>query len=538
MKKVVVIGLDGATLDLLEPWMDAGSLPNLDALRKKGAYGRLRSTIPYYSAPAWVSIVTGCGPGKHGIYDFFRTDTCSKKLISGLDRKVPAIWNLLTDDAKKSIVVNVPGTYPPEEINGVMVTGLLTPSLESEYTYPNDLKKDLVEGKLGRYEIEQVAVDDIPKHLAARYAPEKLVQMINNVTTSHAVVTMNLMKTREWDFTMVVFRGTDDAQHLLWTQKELLLSCYKTADRYIGEIMMMYPDASIVVVSDHGFYQPKKYLYVNNVLCNEGYLKTRTDPRRSLDTFLMVFFDKVSKLLFHLVPMQKIVRSPLGRKLILSGGGNRNIDFSQTKAMYHSVCSRGIRIFLKDKVEKGIVEKQEYDHLRQELIALFSNLTDPETGGSVVDHVYRWEELYGDDAVNDPLDLILDLKKGYGTQEFFGSPGQFQDLFQSKNTPLPTLMTPGFYDWAGDHAPDGVVFVYGADFKQNQRISASVIDILPTVLALLGSEIPDYVDGCVISEAFITPPAVKKVNEKLTQSKKPFLSEKELKKIRDLRLKL
>ena len=538
MKKVVVIGLDGATLDLLEPWMDAGELPNLDTLRKKGAYGRLRSTTPYYSAPAWVSIVTGCNPGKHGIYDFFRTDTCSKKLISGLDRKVPAIWNLLTDDEKKSIVVNVPGTYPPEEINGVMVTGLLTPSLESEYTYPHELKKDLVDGKLGRYELEQVAVDDIPKHLAARYAPKKLVQMINSVTTSHAVVTMNLMKTREWDFAMVVFRGTDDAQHLLWTQKELLLSCYKTADHYIGEIMTLYPDAAIIVVSDHGFYQPKKYLYVNNVLYNEGYLKTRTDPRRSLDTLFMVFFDKVSKLLFHLVPMEKIVRSPLGRKIILSGGGNRNIDYAHTKAMYHSICSRGIRILLKDKVEKGIVEKQEYDSLRQELIALFSNLSDPETGESVVEQVYRWEDLYGNDAVNDPLDLILDLKKGYGTQELLGSPGRFRDLFQPKNTPLPTLTTPGFYDWIGDHAPEGIVFLYGSDFKTNQQITASVTDVVPTILAFLDAPIPEYLDGTVIKDAFRIQPQVKKTSIAQSQIKKPFLSEKELEKIRDIRSNL
>ena len=538
MKKVVVIGLDGATLDLLDPWMDAGSLPNLDALRKKGVYGRLRSTDPYYSAPAWVSIVTGCGPGKHGIYDFFRTDTCSKKLISGLDRRVPAIWNLLTDDSKKSIVVNVPGTYPPEKIDGVMVTGLLTPSLESEYTYPSELKKDLVEGKLGRYELEQVAVDDIPKNLAARYAPKKLIQTINSVTTSHAVVTMNLMKTREWDFTMVVFRGTDDAQHLLWTEKDLLLSCYQTADRYIGEIMTLYPDASIIVVSDHGFYQPKKYLYVNNVLYNEGYLKTRVDPRRSMDMFFMVFFDKISKLVFHLMPIEKIVRSPLGRKLILSGGKNRNIDYEHSKALYHSVCSRGLRILLKDKVEQGSVEKKDYDSLRDELIKLFSDLSDPETGESVVDHVYRWEELYGVNAVNDPLDLIFDLKKGYGTQELLGTPGRLRDVFQSKNTILPTLMTPGFYDWLGDHAPEGVVFLYGSEFKANQRITASVTDIVPTILALLDAPIPSYLDGAIINDAFRILPQVKKTSNAQSQIKKPFLSEKELEKIRDIRSNL
>ena len=137
MQRVVVIGLDGGTLDLMQPWMDDNSLPTFNKIRKQGVYGYLRSTTPYYSAPAWVSIVTGCNPGKHGIYDFFRTDCFAKKnLISSSYRKKPAIWNLLTNADRKSIVVNVPGTYPPEEINGVMITCLLTPSFESNFTYP------------------------------------------------------------------------------------------------------------------------------------------------------------------------------------------------------------------------------------------------------------------------------------------------------------------------------------------------------------------------------------------------------------------
>ena len=120
MQKVIVIGVDGATLDIMEPWMDRGELPNFDKIRKNGVYGKLRSTDPYYSAPAWVSIVTGCNPGKHGIYDFFRTDTFSKKLVNSRYRKTPAIWNILTENRKKSIIVNVPGTYPPEKINGII----------------------------------------------------------------------------------------------------------------------------------------------------------------------------------------------------------------------------------------------------------------------------------------------------------------------------------------------------------------------------------------------------------------------------------
>ena len=146
--KVVVIGLDGGTLDLMIPWIEEGKLPAFSKIKQKGSYGKLRSTTPYYSAPAWVSMVTGVQPGKHGIYDFFRTDTPKKRIVNSQYRKAPALWKMLTENGKQSIIVNVPGTFPPEKIDGVMITGLLTPSLDSTYTYPSSIKKDLVPEKL------------------------------------------------------------------------------------------------------------------------------------------------------------------------------------------------------------------------------------------------------------------------------------------------------------------------------------------------------------------------------------------------------
>jgi len=301
--KVIVVGLDGGTLDLMEPWMNAGKLPTFAKIREQGICGKLRSTTPYYSAPAWVSMVTGCNPGKHGIYDFFHTDTFSKKLVNSRYRKTSAIWNHLTDAGNKSIIVNVPGTYPPESINGIMITGLLTPSSESEFTYPKSIKNDLVKDKIGEYELEQVAIDDIPKNLNAKYAPEKFADQVKNAIISHATVTINLMEKYEWDFTMVVLRSTDDAMHLLWEKEELILSCYQTADDYINRMMERYPDAIFIIVSDHGFGKPQKYLYVNNLLYNTGYLKTISNPNYNLSSLMTMLFDKMSRLIFHLASL-------------------------------------------------------------------------------------------------------------------------------------------------------------------------------------------------------------------------------------------
>jgi len=531
--KIVIIGLDGGTLDLMKPWMDKGMLPTFAKIREKGIYGKLRSTTPYYSAPAWVSIVTGVNPGKHGIYDFFRTDTFSKKIINSQYRKTPAIWNILTDNKKKSIVVNVPGSYPPEKIDGVMITGLLTPSPDSNYTYPKSIKDELVEGKLGKYEIEQVAVDDLPKTLTARYSPEKLVRQINNMTDSHAQVTMNLMEKHEWDFTMVVFRGTDDAQHLLWDNKELILSCYQKADYYIKKMMDLYPDAVFIVVSDHGFGKPQKYFYVNNLLYNHGYLRANSNPSYNLNNLLLKVFNKLSRLIFHLIPLRSLARSSIGKKVILSSGAASNIDLSQTKAMYHSVCSRGIRINLKDKYKKGIVNKEDYESLRNELINLLKNLHDPETGEKIIKNIYRWEEIYSENAVNDPLDIIFDLNEKYGAQELLKPPDNLKQALRSNKKTLPFLSKPGFYDWMGDHLPNGILFMYGKNIKSNQQINATVVDIVPTVLAVLNNPIPNYVDGKVLENAFIKKPKTKWV--KIPDKNKEFLTELELDRIKKLR---
>lgn len=107
------------------------------------------------------------------------------------------------------------------------------------------------------FAFEQIGVDELPKTLAARYAPEKLVDATNAATKSHASVTMNLLRNNEWEFAMVVFRGTDDVQHLLWGNTDAILSCYQTADNCLGKIMNAHPDAVIVLVSDHGFGVPR-----------------------------------------------------------------------------------------------------------------------------------------------------------------------------------------------------------------------------------------------------------------------------------------
>lgn len=538
MNKVIVIGIDGATFDLLDPWMKQGQLPHFQTLKTNGASGPLRSTTPFYSAPAWVSMVTGCQPGKHGIYDFFRTDTFSKRLVNSRMRKVPAIWQYLSDVGKNSIAVNVPGTYPPDKIKGVMITGLLTPSPDSSFTYPASIKQDLVKGKLGVYELEQVGVDDIPKNVYAEYAPKKLVDKIISTMHSHAKVTLNLLDRYPCDFAMMVFRGTDDAQHLLWNKPEYILKCYQMVDQYLGQFMKRYPDAYLMLVSDHGFERPKKYLYVNNVLYNEGYLQTTVDPDYNLGNLLLELFNKASRWLFRFLPMEQLVRSEIGRKLILSDTGGRNIDFSQTTAFYHSVCSRGIRITLKEKYKEGVVTSDQYENIRKKLTELLLSLKDPDTNQPIIEAVYPYEEVYGKEAVNDPLDLILELHREYGAQELLRSPEGLRKKHQHSQGKLSIVTPPGFYDWMGDHSPYGIILLSGKNIKPGVSLNPTIVDVVPTILSLLQTPIPSVVDGQVLQDAFKSTMPEKKVDWEREIKGEPTISKQEKSAISKLRSQL
>ena len=164
---------------------------------------------------------------------------------------------------------------------------------------------------------------------------------------------------------------------------------------------------------------------------------------------------------------------------------------------------------------------------------MLKNLKDPETGRMLIKNIYRWEEIYGENAVNDPLDIIFDLEEEYGAQELLQPPEGLKHILSSKKKSLSILSPPGFYDWMGDHRPNGILFMYGKNIKSNQHIDANVIDIVPTILATMNIPIQNNIDGRVIEEAFITKPTIKKID---THKKKKILTETEIKRIKKLKI--
>src|SRR6266849_2073855 len=150
--KVLVICLDGATFDLLRPWIEAGRLPTLKRFLAEGVSGDLQSVIPPITAPAWASFMTGKNPGKHGIYHFVNRAPQGghQAFFSATSRTGRTLWELLGEDGKQVVVLNVPTTYPPQPVNGVLIADFLTPPGKKDFTYPLSLL-DEIEEKFGKY---------------------------------------------------------------------------------------------------------------------------------------------------------------------------------------------------------------------------------------------------------------------------------------------------------------------------------------------------------------------------------------------------
>ena len=347
MQKVVVVGVDGATPDLLEEWVKKDELPVFKKLMSQGVWGKLRSTVPPFSAPAWASIVTGFNPGGHGIYGFEKLTDLQTHLITSHDRRKKALWNYFTEINLRNIIVNIPGTFPPEEIKGFMITGLLTPSMNSDFTYPKSLKKRLTDDDLGRYELESIWLEDFPRSHMARNKPEKLLEVLFKQMESRVRVTVNLMKNTPWDFTMVVIRGTDTAQHFLMHRKDLVLRCYKKVDELIGEIINTAPEATFFIVSDHGFQLIKKILHPDNVLYKNGFLTPMNEPGKKLA--VSSFFYKISRFILEILPPSVLKKSGFIKKTLFSAASKeKTFDFSKTQAFCTSE-GRGIQINLKNR---------------------------------------------------------------------------------------------------------------------------------------------------------------------------------------------
>jgi predicted AlkP superfamily phosphohydrolase/phosphomutase len=509
--KVIVVGLDGATFDLIKPWAAEGHLPVLRRIMEEGAYGSLDSTTPPMTAPAWTSFATGCNPGKHRLYDWIAREPGSYRFtpVTALDGTAPTIYGMLSEHGRRVVALNIPMTYPPVPVNGVMVSGMPTPSTEVTFTYPQQTYQDILDA-VGDYILypdpgEAYSDSGIDSFLERLYRSADL-----------RMQTFAYLRQRENpDFAMMVFNGTDTVSHAMWKFMDpahplhdpakagkyghAIRDYYRHVDSLLGGLLQSLDEnTTLVIMSDHGFGPFHKFIHVNNWLIREEFMRIKSGvlSRLKQATFQAGF----SPMNVYNMMMQfgfgrfkrEVVRGQgqgLLKTLFLSF---EDVDWSRTVA--YSLGNVGqIYLNVAGREPQGIVRRgAEYERVRAEIMARLLTLRDPDTGEQVVEAVYRREELYQ----GEQLDLAPDIVFMPTRLEYFGF-GEYE--FGSHK--IIEAMQRGI---SGTHRMNGVFMAYGAGVQPGaQTENASLVDLAPTILHLMSAPIPAQMDGRVLHEIIV-----------------------------------
>ena len=493
-EKVLLIGIDGAPPDIIFKWAEEGLLPNIASLMARGAYGRLISTIPPMTCPAWTSSITGVDIDKHGIYDFFlHLDMRRKKLFfaNSRARRIRALWNMLSRAGLSTVSLNMPVTYPPEKIKGAMISGLLTPSTKSDFTYPRSLKDELLD--MG-YRID--VGTPIDRMLLFREDPIKLLKEFLDLVEMRLRAALYLMEALDWDLFIAVFTAIDRVNHFFWDFLDrrhidykkntgilnIIIEIYKAVDDAVGKLVEKAgPRTDIVIYSDHGFRPLNYVVFFNSLLMAYGLLSVKKSSLKPTGLSRDVYF----KLLHRL---------PFGNRLI------KLIPMSFIREVGHFLKPSADMLSLSDIEPENTLAFQlgQIIHINEEIS---DDEQKKEVINKVMELVNKAERLTGISGVVKEVPLPIGKRKAHivalcpkgdaSTKHFIPANGRFVQEYQRlDDASLPALI------WSGDHALEGTFVMAGPSIERRGLLEGPrIIDIAPTVLELLDLEIPSYMDG-------------------------------------------
>src|SRR5947209_4983386 len=508
--KVLVLGLDGATPELLERWVKEDKLPFLKGIMQTGVYGKLRSVYPPISPAAWTTFATGYNPGKHGVYDFRDYDnrrySCfADTIVDSNSFAGKSIWDLVGAAGQQVGVVTVPVTYPAWKVNGFMISGYPTPDTGKSYTYPPELAKT-IPPLVGDAAFFKSATDRV------------LLKEMNRLMHLCTDVSIDEMKKDDYGLFIMVVGATDRAHHDWWkyidsehpayTPKDaelygdLILEVYKAADACVGKFLeAIDDDTTVIVMSDHGGgSHPKYYFNTNSVLRTLNLLKP-SNAVNAKKSGLNAAFKHFYRTRIRRFPyLEKVYRSlPNSLKKVATNLDSQTmmdldaINWKQTKAyrfpMYPPV--EGVMINVVGRQPEGCVQPgEEYETLRTRILEEVRKLRDPQTGELIVLEAYRREELYSGERLETAPDLILVTRDEY-------KGGTSVDELISE-VPLDVISK-----LSGVHRMDGIILAQGPHIRHNARIEgAGIIDVAPTVMYTLGIPIPSDMDGKPLAGLF------------------------------------
>jgi len=519
--RLLIVGLDAATFDLIRPWIDKGKLPTLAALMKDGAWGRLASILPPITPPAWTSFMTGKNPGKHGIFHFLeaRPGTYELSYLNGASRRAKTIWRMLSDAGYTVGTMNIPFTYPPEHLNGFQVSGMDTPSEKSPFVYPAELHTELV-NLLERFELDLRYLG----YMSTDVRRERVLAEMEKLDRQWLSATLHLMEKYPVDVMMCTFMSIDTVQHYFWHYMDpshhlhdpaavkrfgdAILRVYERLDDAIHQMLQrISKDTSILVVSDHGGGPTSdRVVYLNRYLAQLGLLHycqdERSAPRKLTQAFVRASYTWLRGTLSSRQKSYLARMLPGLRKRFEAAFTSFSaIDWSRTKAYCSEVLASppSIWINLKGVKPHGIVEQHGYEPLLELITEKLTELKDPRSNEPIIKRILRRDEIFYGPYKNEAADLILDW---WETSHFSTSPSFPEDTLEPAveiRERRPSTKS----EWGGTHRRDGILLAHGEPFKKGTEIhGARLIDMAPTILHLLGQPVPDDMDGRVLEELF------------------------------------
>ena len=497
-RRVLIIGLDGATFDVLNPLVAAGRMPHLKHLIETGTSGILDSTKPPITPAAWTTFMTGKGPGRHGIVDFEKYDIASNRLTfnSTFEIREKTIWDILSEKRFRVGSISLPMTYPPKRVNGFIISGFETPNTDADFTYPKDLKREI----LRRWPDYSYRSDWQRRALGGNAVFDRNMRYIERSFVQGCELTEYCGDRYGWDVLMVLFKLVDNLQHKAWRyldpktrgqhpyRTERCEQCFVALDAALKRLSA-YAErfgATTIIMSDHGHGSLEGKAQPNLLLHNWGYLSLRSGVTRART--------RGAYLLERLMGKKngRFVENGIERELA--------VDWSQTQAcVMHAGIYGFLYLNLAGRQPTGIVPPDRYDALRDEirdrlLAARVRNADGEEI--PIFPEVHRTEELYNCRRDDQPWlpDLLLVPQAGFAVVRKIRGRQPVRWCSDRR--------------MEGTHRVEGVLVANGPHVRSGHELRANIADITPTLLAALGLRVPIDMEGQILSEMFDTPPSI------------------------------
>ncbi|WP_255169626.1 alkaline phosphatase family protein [Natrononativus amylolyticus] len=496
----LIIGIDAGCLNVFEPLSDDGVIPTISALCEDGVAAPLESQIPPWTPSAWPSIYTGVNPGKHGACGFVDFDGYDWSVVSADAVQERSMWSLLDEQGLSSVVVNVPVTHPPEEIDGAIVPGFIGP--ENPTCYPEGTLEELRE-QLGEYRVypSYTRGDD------SLSDDDKITEYCNLVRMRGAAFSYLVDKHRP-DFGFVQFQKTDTVFHEFEGNWDHVTRVYEETDDQIAKILERTNPKRVFIVSDHGIGEYGDYEFrTNEYLREHGFVELtnsgkgmpswnpiRNDLRegKDVDSWEPSRTERLAAGAARFGLTASRVRRGLEKvglaELVIryapenvTRTANKQVDFENSLAYMRSRTELGVRINLEGREPNGKVPRAEYDDVRAELIECLRAAELP-TGEPVFDEVAPREKYFEGPFTEKAIDIVT-------------IPNDF-NVFLS-NRLLDGFFGPPTEPW--NHKMQGVFVASGEGIDTAADLTgATLFDVAPTVFSALGVKYSDRMDGRVL----------------------------------------